>query len=568
MISTPPSLAEVHAQLTAPGSLFEMEETLIRGIPTRVWKHAPPSLRNVLERSRDHGDKTFLVYEDERASFEEHFVQVAGLARVMVEGWGVQPGDRVAIAMRNFPEWSIAFWAATTAGAIAVPLNAWWTADELAYGLTDSGARVLVCDGERAQRLTQHLAEQPLERVVVVRGETAPGQLRFEDVLAAAPRDGVLPNVELHPEDDATIFYTSGTTGHPKGALGTHRNICGNLVSLAFAQARGALRSGQAPAAPDPGATQNAQLVSVPFFHATGCHSVLCANTAFGGKLVMMYKWDPERALELIERERITSFGGVPSMVWQVLESPSFGTRDLSSVKSVAYGGAPAAPDLVRRIKEAFSDVSPGNGYGLTETSSITTFNGAADYEAVPDSVGTAVPVCDLKVVDERGRTLPTGTVGELWIKGPNVVRGYWNKPEATAETFSDGWLHSGDLARIDEAGFVYIVDRAKDMLIRGGENIYCVEVESVLYDHPDVMDAAVVGLPHHVLGEEVGAVVQVTADARVSEAELRDHVAKKLAAFKVPVRIELRTQPLPRNANGKILKAQLKQELTSDSQS
>jgi len=254
----------------------------------------------------------------------------------------------------------------------------------------------------------------------------------------------------------------------------------------------------------------------------------------------------------------------VPSMVWQVLESPSFGKRDLSSVKSVGYGGAPAAPELLRRIKEVFPDVSPGNGYGLTETSSITTFNASADYERVPDSVGIAVPVCELALMGEDGQETLPGEIGELWIKGPNVVRGYWNNPDATAETFTDGWLHSGDLARIDEEGFVYIVDRAKDMLIRGGENVYCVEVESVLYDHPDVMDAAVVGLPHRVLGEEVGAVVQVTPGARVTEDELREHVGRFLAAFKVPVRIDIRTEPLPRNANGKILKAELKSEMTA----
>jgi long-chain acyl-CoA synthetase len=305
-----------------------------------------------------------------------------------------------------------------------------------------------------------------------------------------------------------------------------------------------------------------AQLISVPFFHATGCHSILAANTAFGGKLVMMYKWDPERALELIERERITTFGGVPAMVWQVLESPSFGKRDLSCVTSVGYGGAPAAPELVRRIKEAFPAVTAGNGYGLTETSSITTFNTGDDYVRKPDSVGAPMPVCELKVVDEKGRELPEGEVGELWIKGPNVVKGYWNKPEATAETFTDGWLRSGDLARIDDEGFVYIVDRAKDMLIRGGENVYCVEVESVLYDHPEVMDAAVVGIPHRVLGEEVGAVVQLTPGSRLTEDALREHVASRLAAFKVPVRIEIRAEPLPRNPNGKILKAELKQAL------
>jgi long-chain acyl-CoA synthetase len=296
----------------------------------------------------------------------------------------------------------------------------------------------------------------------------------------------------------------------------------------------------------------------VPFFHATGCHSILVANLAFGGKLVMMYRWDPERALELIERERLTSFGGVPSMVWQVLESPSFAKRDLSSVRSVGYGGAPAAPELVRRIKQAFPSVSPGNGYGLTETSSVTTYNGGADYERKPESVGVPVPVCEVRIADDA-RDLPVGQVGEVWIRGPNVVKGYWGKPEATAETFVEGWLRSGDVGRFDEEGFLYIVDRAKDMLIRGGENVYCVEVEAALFEHPAVMDAAVVGVPHRVLGEEVGAVVQVVPGAAVDAHELRAHVAERLAAFKVPAHIEIRRDPLPRNPNGKLLKRELR---------
>jgi long-chain acyl-CoA synthetase len=252
-------------------------------------------------------------------------------------------------------------------------------------------------------------------------------------------------------------------------------------------------------------------------------------------------------------------------MVWQVLEAASFRKRDLSSVEGVAYGGAPAAPELVRRIKQEFPTGSPSNGYGLTETSSVTTMNSGEDYVARPDSVGPPVPVCEVKVVDAEEKPLPVGEIGELWIKGPNVVKGYWNKPEATAQTFSDGWLHTGDLARLDEDDFVYIVDRAKDMLIRGGENIYCVEVESLLYDHPEVMDAAVIGLPHRVLGEEVGAVVQVTPESAVTEQELKDHVAARAAAYKVPVRIEIRREPLPRNANGKLLKSQIKQELTGE---
>jgi long-chain acyl-CoA synthetase len=559
-----PTIAEVTALLTEPGAMFEIEERVIRGVPTRTWKTAPPSLQTVLMVSQIHGDKPFLVYEDERISFEQHFRQCARLARRMVDDWGLRKGDRVAIAMRNLPEWSLAFWASAAAGAVVVPLNAWWTGEELEYGLQDSGSRFLFCDAGRAERIGPRLGALALERIVVARGESSIRQaIPFAPLIADADADASLPNIELEPEDDATLFYTSGTTGRPKGALGTHRNICTNVVNLAFSQARAALRSGK-PFPPPPDEPQRAQLLSVPFFHATGCHSVLAANVAFGGKLVLMHKWDPERALELIEREGITSFGGVPAMVWQVLESPSFGRRDLSSVLHVAYGGAPAAPELVRRIKEAFPTVAPGNGYGLTETSSVSTFNLGVDYERKPDSVGMPVPVCEVRIVGLDGADVATGEVGEIWIKGPHVVKGYWNNPAATAQTFTDGWLHSGDLGRVDEEGFVYVVDRTKDMLIRGGENIYCVEIESVLYDHPDVIDAAVVGMPHKVLGEEVGAIVQVRSGSRVTQEDLQRYVGQHLAAFKVPVRIDLRAEPLPRNPSGKILKAVLKKEMAS----
>ncbi len=292
---------------------------------------------------------------------------------------------------------------------------------------------------------------------------------------------------------------------------------------------------------------------------------MLVANLAFGGKIVIMYRWDAGRALELIERERITTFGGVPAMVWQVLDHPDFATRDISSVKSIGYGGAPAAPELVRRIEAMFPGRTPSNGYGLTETSSVTTMNSGADYVHKPDSVGVPVAVCDVKVVDEDGAALPTGSVGELWIKGPNVVKGYFNKPEATEASFTDGWLHSGDVARLDDEGFVFIVDRAKDMVIRGGENVYCVEVEAALFEHPAVADAAVIGIPHQVLGEEVGAVVTLAHGKTVSEEELKAHVAERLAAFKVPVRIWFRDEPLPRNPAGKILKRDLRTELVGE---
>jgi long-chain acyl-CoA synthetase len=556
-----PTLAEATAALTAPGAMFEMAEETIRAIPTRVWKNAPPTLRSVLELSRGHGDATFLVYEDERITFEEHFQLVAQLAHVFTERYGIRPGDRVALAMRNFPEWAITFWATAAVGAIIVPLNAWWTGPELAYGIDDSGSTLLVCDAERAERLRPHLAELRIPNVLVARAseEEQPGHDRFEAVIGTPSPGAELPDVNIGPEDDATIFYTSGTTGQPKGAVGTQRNICTNLMSLFFVSQRGAMRAGATE-----GGTgrQNSYLLSVPLFHATGCHSILVTNTAAGGKLVMMHRWNPERALELIEREAVTTFGGVPAMVWQVLDSPEFERRDTSSVTSIGYGGAPAPPELVKRIKAHFPAGHPSNGYGLTETSSLTTMNTGDDYVRKPDSVGPPVPVVDLRIVTPEGRTAPANEVGELWIKGPNVVRGYWNKPEATAESFTGGWLHTGDLARIDNEGFVYIVDRAKDMLIRGGENVYCVEVEAALYEHPDVSDAAVIGIPHPVLGEEVGAVVQLRSGAPADAEALRSFVGERLAAFKVPSHVWFRDEPLPRNPAGKILKRDLRDEL------
>jgi long-chain acyl-CoA synthetase len=561
-----PSIAEIHRTLTAPGAPFEVEVVAIDGRPTKTWKNAPPSIRALLELSRGHGEAPFIVYEDERTTFADHYARAAAFARALVDDFGVRPGDRVAVAMRNFPEWPAAFFGASATGAIVVPLNAWWTGPELEYGLRDSGTKVLVADAERMERLAPHLADLPGVATIVVRGDVPAGAVAWTDVVGdpdpAAPP--TLPDVDVRPDDDATIFYTSGTTGFPKGALGTHRNFTTNIVSLAFAGTRTSMRT--PPKAPPPGASasaapaQAANLLSVPFFHATGCHSILQGSIVAGAKLVLMHKWNPERALELIERERITTFGGVPSMVWQVLQSPDLATRDISSVQSIGYGGAPAPPELVRKIDELFPGRTPSNGYGLTETSSVTTSNGGADYLRKPESVGVPVAVCDVKVVDELGNDLPEGGTGELWISGPNVVRGYWGKPEATAQSFSDGWLHTGDVARVDEEGFVFIVDRAKDMIIRGGENVYCSEVEAALFEHPAVLDAAVIGVPHLVLGEEVGAVVQRKPGHDASAEELQAHVRERLASFKVPTHVWFRDEDLPRNPAGKVLKRELRE--------
>ncbi len=562
------SIDAAHAALTAPGAPFEMETLTIRGIPTRVWKNAPPTLRAVAEAGRAHGEKIFLVHEDERVSFEAFFRATAVFAHEL-RRQGVVKGDRVAIVMRNLPEWPVAFYAAASLGAIVTPLNAWWTGPELEYGLTDSGTKVAIMDAERLERMAEHLHNCPdLKRVFVSRliEESAnPHVVKLETVIGepdswAVLPDTALPDETVEPEDDATIFYTSGTTGKPKGALATNRNINCNIMAGACASARAFLRRGETPPVADPDAPQRGTLLSVPFFHATGCFAILNPSLVGGAKLAMMRRWDPVRAFELIEREKLNSAGGVPTIAWQLIEHPLRKNYDLSSLESVAYGGAPSAPELVRKITETFPKSQPGNGWGMTETSATATTHGAEDYSHRPDSCGPAVPVTDLKIMTVEGdRELPIGEVGELWCKGPQVVKGYWNKPEATAQTFQDGWVKTGDLARLDEEGFCFIIDRAKDMLIRGGENIYCIEVENVLYDHPAVMDAALVGIPHKTLGEEPGAVVTLKPGAEASEEDLRAFVAERLAAFKVPVRVIFWHETLPRNANGKIVKAELR---------
>ncbi|XRQ15205.1 AMP-binding protein [Actinomadura welshii] len=559
-----PGIAEVRAAMTAPGQLFEMDEVEVRGVPTRVWKNAPSTLRDILEISRLHGDAPYLVYEGDRVGFADHYARAAAFARRLIDRYGVGRGDRVAIAMRNYPEWSVAFFGAAAAGAVVVPLNAWWTAAELEYGLADSGAKVVVADAERAERLADVVAGLGVACVVArADGAVPAGCEAFESVLGDVgdPAEASLPDVPLGPDDEATIFYTSGTTGRPKGALGTHRNIASNPVSLAYGILSAGVRAGgtvQELTAPQ----RRVTLLSVPFFHATGCHSVLVTSALQGGTVVLMYKWDVREALRLIERERVTGFGGVPTMAWQVLTSPEFDDYDTSSLTGVSYGGAPAAPALVDKIRERLPERVPGNGYGLTETSSVTTYNGGVNYLERPESVGPPVAVCDVKVVDPSGAELPPGEVGELLIKGPNVIKGYWNRPAETAQAFVDGWFHSGDLARLDEDGFVYIVDRAKDMLIRGGENIYCAEVEAALYEHPAVADCAVIGVPHQVLGEEVGAVVVPRPGASVTAEELRGFLGERIAAFKVPVHYWFRGEGLPRNPGGKILKTRLREEL------
>ena len=563
------SIAQCNAVMTAPGAKFEMEEKVINGIRLRTYKHAPLTLRDVVLNSKQWDFREYLVFEDERITYAAHYKAVAHLARRLREDFGVQKGDRVAVVMRNYPQWAVGFWAALAIGAIATPLNSWWTGEELEYGLADSGAKVAIVDPEKLERIRDHLPKlTQLKTVIVARGgddEADPRIVSLEKLIGSARAWASLPDIEMPaaevgPDDDATIMYTSGTTGKPKGALATHRGIISNVFNGMACQARHFVRQGQSPPVRDPlNDPPRIPLLAIPFFHATGAFSNLVPVIMNADKIVTMYKWDPGEALEIIEREKVTMIGGVPAIAWQVLEHPDRDKYDLSSIQFVAYGGAPSAPELVATIKRRFPNGLASNGWGMTETCAASCVNFGKDYEVRPDSCGAPAPAMDFKIVGSNGETLGPNQVGELWVKGPNNCKAYWNKPEATAKTYIDGWVVTGDIGRMDEESFVFLLDRAKDMLIRGGENIYCIEVESALYDHPAIMDAAVVGIPHKVLGEEVGAVVQVKPDMEVTADELRRFTAQKIAAFKVPVDIQIQRDPLPRNANGKIMKSELR---------
>lgn len=553
-----PSREEIIATLTASGP-FELVEDTSQGYPLRLYRNAPRSLREVLESTLGHGDRTFLIYEDETLTYREHYGKVAALAQRLWSA-GVSKNDRVAIGMRNYPEWSVSWWACQAIGAIAVALNAWWTGPEMAFALRNASPAALLIDGERLERVASLIPELELKLVLVARrGGAGPGGEDFADAVASPLV--TLPQAEVGPTDLATILYTSGTMGSPKGAMATHRNHVTNLMNTLLGGAVARAVAGLAPTA-DSDAPQPGALQTFPFFHIGGLTG-LYVGAALGSKLALMYKWTPHAAVRLVEAHRLSSVAGVPIVVRQLLETAQGAGAAMDSLVSVASGGAPVPPDLIRRIGEQFqARASPGNGYGLTETTSAVIANGGADYVAHPDSVGRPVPTADARIVDEAGRDVGVDEVGEIWIRGSNVIPGYWRNPEATEAAFGGGWFRTGDLGLRDEAGLYYVVDRMKDVIIRGGENVYCAEVEAALLEHPRVRDAAVVGLPHQDYGEEVAAVIQVDAhdlaDAAAPE-DIRASLAERLARFKIPTAIRLTEGELPRTATGKILKRELR---------
>lgn len=572
------ALRSTHDTFTAPGGPFEMEEIEVRGIPMRVFKSAPPTMRALWELATLHGDKPYIVYEDEHYTYAEIAGQVRRLAAVLAGDHGVGAGDRVALAMRNYPEWVIGYWATVVLGAAVVGINAWWTTAEMEFALRDSQPLVIIADDERLERLLPVLDDLRADAPLAVLGvrttrELPSGARVWDDVVTTTADPGVLPAVDIDPDDDVTIFYTSGTTGAPKGAQLTHRGSVTNVMNLAYwnvaaAAAQGAVAAAGGGTAPPDAPPSHTYLAPTPLFHVTACNCMLHPMTLTGGTVVLMRRWDPARAIELIERERVTGLSGVPSMTRDLLLHPDWQTRDTSSLVSMGGGGAPVPPDLVAKVGASLSRSRgvPVIGYGLTETHGIVTANGAAFALAKPESCGPAVPTADIKIVADDGTEIAPGgeQAGELCVRGSIVIKGYLNRPDATADAIVDGWFHTGDIARIDEDGFVYIVDRAKDMVLRGGENVYCAEVENAIYQHPSVHEAVVFGIAEERLGEEVAAAVVPVEGADLAQDDLVAFLAERIAKYKIPTTWWFRTEPLPRNANGKFLKRALRDELVA----
>ncbi len=548
--------------LIGPGAQLEVATANVRGVDLPVFKGAPPSMREYLGFFfQANAAKEFVVYRDERYTFADIYQQGIRIAAAVQHKYGIAKGDRVAIAMRNYPEWIAAFVGLLHLGAVVVPMNAWWQPEELRYGVEDSGARLIIADEERARRFaTLDKFSTPVVTVRTGAGAAeALGDARLEDLLASSPPAPWYLS-PIAPADDATIMYTSGSTGFPKGAVATHQGVVHGAMNY-LVQGLAMLQLAQTAGVSLP--EQQVMLLNVPLFHITGSVPILLVSIAIGRRLVIMHKWDADDALKLIEKERATYFVGVPTMSLELMQHPDRDKYDISTLLDIAGGGAARPAEHVERLAEAFPGKHPAIGYGLTETNGVGAGNLRENYRAKPASTGRASkPMVEFRIADDDGNPLGAEEIGEVWIRSVANVRGYWNKPTETAKAFTaDGWFKTGDLGRLDEDGYLYIVDRKKDIIIRGGENISCQEVESAIYGHPAVAEACVFGLPDERLGEIVGAVVYLKPGEMVEPAALIDFTRDSLAAFKVPAKLWVSAEPLPKLGSAKIDKVSLRKQ-------
>ena len=552
-----PELAAAAARVTAVGQPYETRVERIRGVDFTVFVNAPANLRVLYASSLAHAAKEFYVYADERLTYQHMWNAAAQCANRLCER-GIKPGDRVGIALRNYPEWIAAFMGITSIGAVAVAMNAWWSGDELLYGMDDSGLKLLFTDAERTERLVGRLGNRNVE-LVTVRHQRA-GITSWEQFVGGASTR--MPTPPIETEDNATILYTSGSTAHPKGVLSTHRAITNALLGWECGKAIAMDPQWSAIAGPSTPTPEHppSVILTVPLFHVTGLVVQLLSSFRHGRKVVGMYKWDAEQALKIIEAERITEFNGVPTMAWELVQSPNRRKYDLSSLKKVGGGGARMAPEQARHIDKAIGDGVPSTGWGMTETQGLATNIAGAAFLARPRSCGRAVsPLVQVKAVKSDGTDAAPGETGELWIRGAMNFSSYWNKPQTTRDSLTDGWVRTGDVGHLDEDGYVFITDREKDMVIRGGENIGCQEVEAMLYEHPKVIEAVVFGVPDERLGETLAAVVVAGENQTLTGDEVRAFAAERVAKFKVPDYVWIRAQRLPRIASEKIFKRGLR---------
>ena len=551
---------EVVAQLTGEGAPFEIQTEDVRGVPMRVWKNRERSLREKVANAAARGDVDCMVQGDRRISYAEFGQYVWGAGHRLRDEYGLQRGDRLAVLAYNSPDWLLALFGAVSVGGVGVGLNGWWSTEEVEYGLDDSGSRYLVVD-ERLYPRVEPLAGrlEHLERIFFIGDDPPPGTTPVSELLQ--PREDV-PTDPIEEDDPFVLLYTSGTTGRSKGCITTHRGTIAQVNGILFANVAGAVMNpGKPGVVPAGDRGQMVSLMTSPLFHVGGLHSGFCTQITAGARMVFSQgRFDPEQVMQLIEREGVVAWGAIPTMLHRVVHHEAATKYDLSSLRSISFGGAPTPAETIDKAREVL-DWEPTftNAYGLTETHGVATANGGKDFLAKVASAGRPLPIVDLAIVDEAGKELSSGELGQVVMRGPTMTPGYWNRPDATAETLVDGWLQSGDLGYIDEDGFLFVVDRAKDMILRGGENVYCSEIESCLADHPEIDEAAIIGVPDPEMGERVKAIVRRTPGSKLSEAAVREHVGAHMAAFKVPEFVDFIEQALPRNPAGKILKNALR---------
>jgi long-chain acyl-CoA synthetase len=564
------------AESTKPGAMYAVTTRNIGGVDYKVFANAFNNLREMYASSLDDdhffarklvewfGDEdwAFLVFEGERYSFTEAYQIAAGFAKQLLDRFGIKPGDRVAIAMRNYPEYCLAFMSVTAIGAIAVPLNSWWQGEELAYGVRDCDPGLILADQQRMERMLPHIEDLEIPMLITRADKPLPEQARPLADFLFKEKLPEFPLIDVGPDDDAYIMYTSGSTGTPKGVVSTHRAIINTVMSWQMPIA------GMIMTYPDKIEQLRPQhrpsvLLSVPLFHVTGLVGGLLSSYFIRQKVVMMPKWNAEAALRLVEKERITRLGGPPIMTWEFVNSPDFDAFDTSSVTSLGGGGMERPPEHLKVLEERMGRHVATANYGLTETTALGANNAGENYLNKPASVGRPTPpLMEAKIVDEQGRALPTGQSGEICFKSCTNFRCYWKKEAETAEAMLDGgWFRTGDLGYIDADGDIFIEDRLKEIVIRGGENISSREVEFAIYEHPAVLEAAAFGLPDEKMGEKLAAVVVSKHGLELNENDLRAFLTGKLAAFKIPEHIWLQSKSLPRLGSGKIFKSQVRQD-------